>query len=451
MPDEKRRIIEPRPVSGFPEWLPAEERKFQRLVNIIRTGFETFGFAPIETPAAQLLEILQSKGEINKQIYGLYRPNVPASERETELALHFDLTVPLARYVAMNFDKLTFPFRRYQIQKVWRGERPQKGRFREFYQCDIDVVGNETLDALADAEIPAVIYEVFTRMNIGDFVIRISNRKILQGFLESEGISGDAVMDALRAIDRLPKTGREAVENELRGEVHLSPETTDAVLSLVGISGSGSDVLREIAGRAVNHPTFAAGLSELRLLIENMNALGVPEAAFEIDLSITRGLDYYTGTVYEVFLRAHPELGSVCSGGRYDDLASHFTRRKLPGVGISIGLTRLFSHLLSVGVVRPESKTPTRVLVTVLDRKRLSEYFTIATSLRRAQIPTEVFLEDKRLKAQIKYADKKGIPLIVIAGETEFAEGTLQVKALKTGEQKTVRSENLIDEIHRLS
>ena len=447
MEKKKTSIIQPRAVSGFPEYLPEEEVEFQRHLGIIKSGFETFGFTPLETPAAELLEILESKGEINKQIYGLYRPNVPGDEQETELALHFDLTVPLARYVAMNFSKITFPFRRYQIQKVWRGERPQKGRFREFYQCDIDIVGSEKLDPLNDAEIPAVIYEIFKKMNLGDFVIRMSNRKILQGLLEKKGITGERIQDVLRAVDRLPKVGKPGVEKELNQEIGLTKESCDELLAMASISGKGNDVLSQLSSHILDHQTFKQGIDELELLVGNMDALGVPASAWVIDLSITRGLDYYTGTVYETFLTDYPDLGSVCSGGRYDNLASHFTRQNLPGVGISIGLTRLFSYLLEAGVIKGASKTTARVLITVMDRKRLSDYFAVATSLRRAGVPTEVYLEEKKIKAQFKYANKKGIPLVLIAGEDEFEMNQWQLKDMSTGKQESVSPSELIQTI----
>jgi histidyl-tRNA synthetase len=444
------KIVEPRAVSGFLEWLPEEEIEFQRLLGIIRNGFEIFGFTPIETPAAELLEILASKSEINKQIYGLYRPNVSEEEQETELALHFDLTVPLARYVAMNFGKITFPFRRYQIQKVWRGERPQKGRFREFYQCDIDIVGNETLDPLNDAEIPAIIYQIFTRMQIGDFTIRMSNRKLLQGFLEKSGITGERVFEVLRSIDRIPKIGMEFTRRDLIENLKIEEGIAGRLLELAGISGKGIDVVIRLSSDPVDHHVFAEGLHDLNLLVNNLGALGVPDTAYEIDLSITRGLDYYTGTVYETFLKSHPDLGSVCSGGRYDNLASHFTNQRLPGVGISIGLTRLFSYLLEAGAVKPVSSSKTRVLVAVLDRARLGDYFKAATMLRNEGISTEVFLEDKKLKAQFKYADKKGIPYVLIAGEDEFAKGVWQLKDMKTGEQQEIKQGEFVERITTL-
>lgn len=441
------KIVEPRAVSGFPEWLPEEEIEFQRLLGVIRDGFELFGFTPIETASAELLEVLSSKGEINKQIYGLYRPNVAEEDQETQLALHFDLTVPLARYVAMNFGKLTFPFRRYQIQKVWRGERSQKGRFREFYQCDIDIVGNESLDPLNDAEIPAIIYQIFTRMQIGDFTIRMSNRKLLQGFLEKKGITGEKVFDVLRSIDRIQKTGKESVRLDLIENLKITEGIAERLLDLAGISGKGKEVVIRLSNDPVDHHVFAEGLHELNFLVDNLGALGVPDSAYEIDLSITRGLDYYTGTVYETFLKSHPDLGSVCSGGRYDNLASHFTNKRLPGVGISIGLTRLFSYLIGAGTVKPASSSKTRVLVAVLDRGRLGDYFKAATLLRNEGISTEVFLEDKKLKAQFKYADKKGIPYVLIAGEDEFAKGVWLIKDMKSGEQKEVKQEEFVERI----
>ncbi len=444
---EEQRIIEPRPVSGFPEYLPEEEAEFRALLDVIRKGFERFGFTPIETPAAEPLEILASKGEINKEIYGLSRPNAPEGERDTDMALHFDLTVPLARYVALNFSRLDFPFRRYQIQKVWRGERPQKGRFREFYQCDIDIVGHESLDPLNDAEIPAVIYGIFHRMGVGGFVIRMSNRKVMQGFLAARGISPDRTGEILRAIDKLPKIGRDAVLHELADTLGQGQTGAGEILELAGLCGRGADVAAVLQAMPCDHPLFRAGAEELEMLSAHLGALGVPPDAYEFDISITRGLDYYTGTVYETFLKNHPELGSVCSGGRYDNLASYFTNQRLPGVGISIGLTRLFSFLLAAGDLKPRRKCPTQVLVTVMDRSRLSDYFSVATLLRDAGIPTEVYLEDRKIRQQFKYADKKGIPLALVAGETEFAGGFWQLKDLREGRQEEVVPERLAESI----
>lgn len=450
MSDDKKQIVQPGPVSGFPEYLPEEQLQFNRLLKIIENGFRAFGFTPIVTPAAERIDILASKGEINKQIYGLYRPNVEDDEQETDMALHFDLTVPLARYVAQYLQQLDFPFRRYQIQKVWRGERPQKGRFREFYQCDIDVIGSEKLDPMYDAEMPAVIYRIFNEMNFGRFMIRMSNRKILQGFLESRGIHGGKIQDVLRSIDRLPKIGPEAVKKEMTGVPGLKPETVNEILSIADICGNGEKVMSHLEQFSTDNDTFQTGVNELGLLAKNLDALGVPSDAAEFDLSITRGLDYYTGTVYETFLLDYPALGSVCSGGRYDDLASHFINRKLPGVGISIGLTRLFSNLLEEGVIKPDRKSPTQVLVTVMDRERLSEYLRIATMLRKEGLSVEVYLEDRRLGKQFKYADKKGIPIALVAGENEFEKGVWRLKDLRAGEQVEVEEAGLVEVIEQL-
>jgi histidyl-tRNA synthetase len=432
-------IVKPRALSGFPEWLPEQKIVEERMLRIIRGAFERFGFAPIETPAVERKEVLTAKGVAEKEIYALTR--LAAAEGEdpsTELALHFDLTVPLARYVAQHFANLSFPFRRYQIQKVWRGERPQAGRFREFYQCDIDIVGNGELSLLNDAEIPCVIDNIFREMNIGRFVVRINNRKLLQGLLEDSGIDPARAPAAMRAIDALEKAGPAVVSQALQRDAGMTDASAGALLELLGTATF--DALASRSGGA----RYAQGLAELREVVEGLSALGMPEDNFAVDPSIARGLDYYTGTVYETRLRDAPEIGSVCSGGRYDDLASTYTKQRLPGVGISIGLTRLLSRLFEAGLLTPKSKTTAQVLVTVMDRDRLPEYLRIAGELRAAGIPTELFTEPKKLKAQLSYASNKGFACVILAGESELSQGNVLVKNLATAEQTTHPRANLV-------
>jgi histidyl-tRNA synthetase len=435
-----RQILKPQPISGFPEWLPDEKLVEEHWLRLIRTEFERFGFTPIETPAIERKEVLAAKGVVEKEIYALSR--LAAGEGEdpsTEMALHFDLTVPLARYVAQHFAKLAFPFRRYQIQKVWRGERPQAGRYREFYQCDIDVIGNGSLGLLADAELPCVIHAIFSQLGIGAFVIRINNRKVLQGLLESQGVTGDRVAAALRSIDALEKAGREKVVEELGREAGLPP---GPAAELIDVLTQPPDLP---ALAAVDRGAlYAEGLAELEQVADGLRAFGLPDHAWAVDLSIARGLDYYTGTVYETRLVDHPQIGSICSGGRYDDLAATFTKQRLPGVGISIGLTRLLARLFDAGLVKPGAATPAAVLVTVMDRAYMTEYLAIAAELRRAGLNVELYTEPKRIGDQLKYADRKGFRYAVIAGEAEIAEGRAQVKTLATGEQATVGRGDLV-------
>lgn len=435
-----RPLVRPSPISGFPEWLPEEKRVEDRLLGIIRRNFELFGFTAIETAAVERKEVLAAKGVEAKEIYALSR--LAAGEGEdpaTDMALHFDLTVPTARYVAQNFGKLTFPFRRYQIQKVWRGERPQAGRFREFYQCDIDIIGNGSLSALNDAEIPVVISAIFTEMDIGRFLIRMNNRKLLQGFMAGLGLAGDRVVLALRALDALDKVGRDKVVADLERQAGLAAAAADRLMAFV----TGPTDLASLA-RASDDVLYQQGVTEMREVEDGLDALGMSRDLWTIDLSIARGLDYYTGTVYETVLVDHPQVGSICSGGRYENLAETFTRHKLPGVGISIGLTRLLSRLFDAGLLAPGPKTAASVLVTVMDRSRLADCLAVAAQLRKAGIPTELFTEPKKIGQQLKYADQKGFRHAVLIGAEEAAAGTVTLKNLATGAQATVSRSDLV-------
>jgi histidyl-tRNA synthetase len=436
--------VKPALLRGFDqEYLPEDQLHFNRLVDIIRRNFELYGFVPIETPSAERREVLTSKGGVEKEIYALTRlAEAGDDEAATKGALRFDLTVPLARYVALHERSLAFPFRRYQIQRVWRGETPQarKGRFREFYQCDIDIINRDKLSYLAEAEIPAVIYSVFREMAIGEFRIRINNRKVLRGMLEELGVPDDKSAAVLRILDKIEKEDGAKVRDEL-GREGMSAAAVGRVYELLSAKRTTDETLEVLAAMG---PKLATGLEELRSIVRAIRQFGVPDSAFAVDLGVVRGLDYYTGTIYETMLSAHPEVGSICSGGRYDDLASYFTDTRLPGVGISIGLTRLFSRLREAGLLRPLERTPAEVLVTTMDPQALERYLRMAAALRAAGINTEVYLEPAKLDKQLTYANRKGFRVALIAGSNEFAANTVQVKNLAARDARTVPAGELV-------
>lgn len=443
----------PQSVSGFPEWLPQEKIAENKMLDTIRHEYELYGFVPLETPAVERQNVLISKGGDEKEIYALHRlvaQNDSEDKTASEMALHFDLTVPLARYVAQHYASLTFPFRRYQIQKVWRGERPQAGRFREFYQCDIDVVGEESLNLMTDAELPSIIYTLFTKLNIGEFVIHISNRKILSGFLRSLLIDENVHADILRIIDKKDKLAPEDMLQYLRESLQ-DMQDVEKVLSeineFLSITGNHTEVFYKLRNFGVSNELFATGVNELEKVIEGVLSLGVPEKNIAINVAIVRGLEYYTGTVYETFLADHPTLGSICSGGRYDNLAGNFIERKLPGVGISIGLSRLFSRLLQEQKVNIEKSTTAPVLITVLDDAYMHTYLQVASALRAAGIGAEVYFEPKKFIKQMRYAHKKGFTLAIIGGENELSQDMIVVKNLQSGEQLTVSLDKIVDSV----
>jgi histidyl-tRNA synthetase len=421
--------VKPALLRGFDqEYLPQEQLQFNRLIDIIRRNFELYGFLPIETPSAERREVLTSKGGVEKEIYALTRlAEADDDEAATKGALRFDLTVPLARYVAMRERELAFPFRRYQIQRVWRGETPQarKGRFREFYQCDIDIIGREKLSYLAEAEIPSVIYSVFREMAIGEFRIRINNRKVLRGILQEFGVADDKASAVLRTLDKAEKEDAAKLRGDLERE---GVPSAGKLLELITTRRTTDETLKVLS--FLKGEIGKAGVDELRNIVTAIRQFGVPDTAFAVDLGVVRGLDYYTGTIYETTLVNAPELGSICSGGRYDDLASYFTDTRLPGVGISIGLTRLFSRLKDAGLLQPLARTPAEVLVTTMDPKYLERYLSMARRLREAGINTEVYLESAKLGNQLTYADRKGFRIALIAGENEFSKDTVQLKNL---------------------
>ena len=435
--------VKPALLRGFDqEYLPQDQLQFNRLVDIIRRNFELYGFLPIETPSAERREVLTSKGGVEKEIYALTRlAEADDDEAATKGALRFDLTVPLARYVAMRERELAFPFRRYQIQRVWRGETPQarRGRFREFYQCDIDIINRERLSYLAEAEIPSVIYSVFKEMNLGGFRIRINNRKVLKGLLEEFKVKQDKAPAVLRILDKTEKEDGSKIRAELEHE-GLSRQAAADLLALI----SGKRDTDQTLGVLQDIKSCAQGLEELRQIVLAIRQFGVPDGAFAVDLGVVRGLDYYTGTIYETTLTDYPELGSICSGGRYDDLASYFTDTRLPGVGISIGLTRLFSKLKEAGLLQPLERTPAEVLVTTMDPRYLEKYLRIAADLRSAGINTEVYLERAKLGNQLTYADRKGFRIAVIAGENEFGRDVVQLKDLAVKSARDVAFADIV-------
>lgn len=432
MSDNNKKVT-PKILPGFMELLPPDQIMFNKMYDTIRSVYERFGFLPLDTPVIEYSEVLLAKagGETEKQIYRF-------NKGDNDLALRFDLTVPLARYVSQHYNDLTFPFKRYQMSKVYRGERPQKGRFREFYQCDIDIIGNESLDLIYDAEMPAVIYNVFKELDFGEFIIKINNRKVLNGFFANMGLSEKAG-DVLRVIDKIEKIGAEAVCEELL-KLEITQAQVDDIMSFIAIKGSTAEKLSALAklGLDVENDTFKEGLDELKKVTEYMAMLGVDEAYYEIELTIARGLDYYTGTVYETMLKDYPQLGSICSGGRYDNLTEYYTKQSLPGIGISIGLTRLFSQLKEQEIIKNESKTLVKVLVLPMDKSTTQYCLNVASNLRNAGISTDVFYADKGMKQKMKYANKAGIPYIAIVGEDEMQNGTVTVKNMETGEQSSV-------------
>ena len=425
--------VQPRTLSGFMELLPARQLQFDEMAAIIRHSFGLYGFTPLDTPLIEASEVLLAKGggETEKQIYRFMKGG-------TDLSLRFDLTVPLAKYVAQNYANLAFPFRRFQIGKVYRGERAQRGRFREFYQADIDIIGDGQLDIMNEAEIPAVIYRTFSTLGLKRFQIRVNNRKILNGFYAMQGLSEKAG-DIMRTVDKLDKIGAEKVKVLLMDEeIGLTGEQADEILAFIAIRGTNAEILDKLSAYQGRNELFDLGYEELKAVVSCLSAFGVPEENFAVDLTIARGLDYYTGTVYETTMLDYPEIGSICSGGRYDNLAEYYTDKKLPGVGISIGATRLFYVLEEQGLLNPAQPTaPADVLVIPMSDDFVKAV-EVATALRDAGIRTQLYTEKKKFKAKIGYADKLGIPYVVFLGEDEIANGVITLKDMTSGEQKTL-------------
>ena len=419
---------EPRTLPGFMELLPEEQILFDQIKTTIEKTYQKFGFLPLDTPIIELSEVLLAKagGETEKQIYRF-------EKGDTDLSLRFDLTVPLAKFVAKNYGNLSFPFRRYQIGKVYRGEKAQKGRFREFYQCDIDVIGDGELSIINDAEMPSVIYNVFKELGFDDFKIKINNRKLLNGLFQSINQKENSV-EILRIIDKIEKIGKEKVIQELK-ELNVEETAIEKIIGFIEISGTTEQKVDKLKNLGIENETFKEGLDELTQIVKYIGVFGVPEKNFEVDLTIARGLDYYTGTVYETFLNEYRELGSICSGGRYENLAEYYTDKKLPGVGISIGLTRLFYKLNELRLIEAKQKSISKVLVIPMIDD-LEVPIKVATSLREKGVNTEIFLNDKKLKAKMKYADKLKIPYVIVIGEDEVKRGKFKIRNMETGEKK---------------
>ncbi len=431
--------IEPRTLPGFMELLPKEQIAFNQMRQAIQKSYEKFGFLPLDTPIIEKAEVLLAKagGETEKQIYRF-------EKGDNDLALRFDLTVPLAKYVTQYYNDLSFPFRRYQIGKVYRGERPQKGRFREFYQCDIDIIGDGDLSIIYDAEMPAVIYQTIQSLGFEDFTICMNNRKILNGLFEALGLKEQSV-EIIRIIDKIEKIGKDNVVAMLE-EMQIAKEAIEKIVDFLEIAGTTDEKIQALENMDIQSELFQAGVEELKAVVGYVRKFGVPDTHFKVELTIARGLDYYTGTVYETFLNEYRSLGSVCSGGRYDNLAEYYTDKKMPGVGVSIGLTRLFYQLNELQAIKQEQKSIAKVLVIPMT-ENIEKALEIGASLRKENISTEIYLEEKKIKAKMKYANHLEIPYVILVGEDEINNNVVTLKNMVTGEQETV---SLAEAISRL-
>ena len=428
-------MIKPRTLSGFMELLPDKQLRFDRMAAVIRDAYASYGFTPLDTPAIEDAQILLAKGggETEKQIYRFQKG-------DSDLALRFDLTVPLAKYVALHYGELAFPFRRFQISKVYRGERAQRGRFREFYQADIDIIGDGKLDILNEAEIPAIIYKVFRGFGLSRFQIHVNNRKILNGFYAMLGLTEKAG-DIMRTVDKLDKIGPQKVRAMLLEDCGLLDAQAEEILAFIAIRGTNAQVIAALEAYAGRNDIFDTGLQELKVVTANLAAFGMPEENFTVDLTIARGLDYYTGTVYETLLLDHPELGSVCSGGRYDNLAGYYIDKPLPGVGISIGLTRLFYVLDEQGLLNPAvPAAPADALVLPMTEE-MGPAIALAETLRSGGLRVQLYGEKKKFKQKMAYANKLAVPFAVLLGEDEIAQGKCSVKDMASGEQRLLTAE----------
>ena len=429
--------VEPKTLSGFMELMPEDQILFDSIKNKIEEVYKNYGFYNLDTPIIESSEVLLAKagGETEKQIYRF-------NKGDNDLSLRFDLTVPLAKYVAKRYNELVFPFKRYQIGKVYRGERPQKGRFREFYQCDIDVIGNEVLSLRYDVEIPSIIYDIFKKLDFGKFVIRINNRKVLGGFFESLNLT-DKITDILRVVDKLEKIGVDNVKKELN-ELEVSNDKIDSIINFISINGNNIEKINKLKNLNINNEKFIEGVNELEFVITNLEKMNIESSYYEIDLTIARGLDYYTGTVYETRLVDYPGIGSVCSGGRYDDLASFYTSQKLPGVGISIGLTRLFYQLKEAGIIKSDTNSVSDVIILPMT-ENFNYVYKVASIFRQNNIKTDICYLNK-FKQLMRYADRQKTPFVVIIGDDEIEKEVVTLKNMTTGDQKLVSLNNLVEE-----
>ena len=432
--------IKPKTLPGFMELLPNEQILFNKMKNTIQKTYESFGFLPLDTPIIEDAKILLAKagGETEKQIYRFMKG-------ENDLALRFDLTVPLAKYVTEYYDKLNFPFKRYQIGKVYRGEKPQRGRYREFYQCDIDIIGDGELSVVNDAELASVIYKTFLNLGFDDFTICINNRKILNGLFEGLDVKENSV-EILRTIDKLDKIGPEKVRKELCEEI--SEDKVDTIMNFISIFGNNDEKIKALEEINISNNTWNEGLKDLKEVVKFIRIFMVPEENFKIDLTIARGLDYYTGTVYETFLNKYRNLGSVCSGGRYDNLTEFYSTRKMPGVGISIGLSRLFFQLTDSNIISVDKQSIADVLVISMDNN-YEKCAQIASTLRQNGLKVQVDFEDKKIAKKFKYADKLNINYVIVIGEDEIKNNVVTIKNMSTGEQNTVTLEESIKIIQK--
>lgn len=432
-------IVKPKTLSGFMELSPNDQILFNKIKDSIRRNFELSGFLPLDTPTIESAEVLLAKagGETEKQVYQI-------TKGDNNLCLIFDLTVPLAKYVASRENELAFPFRRYQIAKVYRGERAQKGRFREFYQCDIDIIGRDKLSIECDAEVPSTIYRIFKELNIGDFTIYINNRKLFSGLLEELNIT-DKKVEVLRTIDKLDKVGQENVVSMLL-EIGVSNEKINKILSFISITGSNEEQLKKIEKLGIKNEIFLTGLDELKSVLKDMENFGVPKQNFQLKLSIARGLDYYTGTIYETFLNKNKEFGSISSGGRYDNLAENYTDKKLPGVGMSIGLTRLFDFIKEKGLIQSQQNSISKIMVLPMTDNK-SACIDVVAQLRKAGIASEINFEDTKFKNKLNYANKLGIPYVIFIGDEELSSNALTIKNMITGEQDKLTVNQIIDKL----
>jgi histidyl-tRNA synthetase len=435
--------VQPRKPGGFGEYLPAEQIEFDRLKQIVISTYETYGFAPLDTPVLELTEVLLAKGggETEQQVYSFKREG-----SKTDYTMRYDLTVPLARYVAEHESDLVFPFRRYHVGKVYRAERQQKGRYNEFYQCDIDVIGSKS--AIIDAEFPAIINDIFSQFNFGEFTIRLNNRMILNGFFEGIGLA-TVSRDVLRTIDKMDKISKETLIHELQ-IIGLDDAQIEQVLSFTDISGTNDEILTSLRTLGSASESFAEGVEKLEVLIDALRTMQVPESRFQIDLRIARGLDYYTGTVYETILNDYPEVGSVCSGGRYDDLASHYTKTSLPGVGISIGLSRLFAALKEIpGLIAADQHSPAHIVVMPFEEEQIPYSISVASALRTAGLPTVLYVEPDKIAKKFRYADRMGFQYALLIGSQEVAANTVSVKNMQDGSNETVAIGDLAEFFNR--
>jgi histidyl-tRNA synthetase len=432
--------VEPRTLPGFMELLPADQVLFNHMLDTIRKSYERFGFIPLDTPIIEYSEVLLAKagGETEKQIYRF-------TKGDTDLSLRFDLTVPLAKYVAQNFYSLSYPFRRYQIGKVFRGEKPQKGRYREFYQCDVDIIGDGELSIMNDAEIPSIIYTTFKELGFDNFTIRVNNRKILSGLFSELGYS-EKITDILRIIDKIDKIGADNVKKELE-MMEVDTAAIKKIIDFVNIKGECLEVIGKLRSLNIASEVFNKGISELEEVTKAVESFGLPKENYMIDLTIARGLDYYTGTVYETILNDYPNIGSVCSGGRYDNLAEYYTDRKLPGVGISIGLTRLFYQLKEAGVINSDNSSTAEVMIIPMTED-ISYAIKTASELRNKNINTEIYYNNKSIKGKFNYANKLKIPFVIIIGEDEINMNKITIKNMETGEQINGTKEEIINIIN---